>query len=253
MESISRGAPGLTRWLLIQLTVPCLVVCALMWSCVGWARPPKIDDRGYILEWLILGQIRGTGDGAAAILRDYVEEAGRGSAGDLQPSHGDKITVGPRGDRLAWEAINFQGLVDAGDIAEPAIGPANLDRDVWGGAEVDNACAYLVTYLFYEDEKVRFSLGSDGTVKVWLNGDVIWFNAAKKPWIRDTDPHSGRVTPDTWNTYVVQICETSGNWALSVRDLTGVDGISSDPIVLPVEERGGLAAKWGELKRRLVR
>lgn len=232
---------------LIGLVVSCVAISAYMAD----AAPPKIDENGYILEWLILGPIRDTGDGATAIKIDYIKDAGEGSAGDLRPREGEKMIIGPNDEELTWEIINFQELVDSGDIPEPAVGATNLDRKSWGGVAVDNASAYLVTYLFYEKGgTVEYFLGSDGTVKVWLNGEEILFNDVKRSWGGDEDKHSGEVKPNSWNTYTVEICETGGSWALSVKDLTGIDDVSVDPSVLPVDLLGKFTTTWGSIKSK---
>ena len=228
-----------------------VVSCVAVFTHKADTKSTKIDKDGYILEWLILGPIRDTGDGAAAIKIDSIKKAGKGPAGDLQPREGDTMILGPKNEKLTWERINFQELVDTGDIPAPAVGGTNLDRKVWGGAAVDNACAYLVIYLFYKKgDKVEYFLGSDGTVKVWLNGEEIWFNEVKRAWGGDADKHSGTVEPNSWNTYTVQICETGGSWALTVKDLTGIDDVSTNPDVFPVDLSGKLPATWGFIKSK---
>ena len=167
------------RMLFIGLVVFCVVVSADMADAAD-----KIDKDGYILEWLVLGPIRDTGDGATAIKIDYLKDAGEGSGGEAAPTEGDKVIIGPNDEELTWERMNFQELVDEKDVPQ-AVGGQNLNRESWGGAAVDNACAYFVTYLFYKKEGIKdFILGSDGTVTVWFNGEERWFNPVKRAWGR---------------------------------------------------------------------
>ena len=234
------------RMLFIGLVVFCVAVSADMADAAD-----KIDKDGYILEWLVLGPIRDTGDGATAIKIDYLKDAGEGSGGEAAPTEGDKVIIGPNDEELTWERINFQEMVDSGDIPGPAVAGNNLNRESWGGAAVDNACAYFVTYLFYKEGGIKdFILGSDGTVTVWVNGEERWFNPIKRGWGGDEDPHAGAAKINSWNTYTVEICETGGSWALTVKAITPIDDVSTDPKVLSVEPLDKLTTTWGLIKSK---
>lgn len=125
----------------------------------------QAKERGYITEWLILGPILGARDAATAINADFLESMG-GEA-NVRPSPGD--TLDYEGETLTWQ------------VSEIPPSPNSIGQ--LEGFDVDNAAAYLISYLKFEEPgEVDLFLGSDDSIAAWMNGEEIWRNPVGRPW-----------------------------------------------------------------------
>jgi len=112
--------------------------------------------------------------------------------------------TGPKG--VAWQVMKM-GL----DPGKPWL--IALDK-VFGG---DNRAAYLRTsVLSPKKQSVRFELGSDEGIKVWLNGKVIHARNTA----RGVSPGQDKVNATLnqgWNKVLMKITQGSGQWAACAK------------------------------------
>jgi len=101
-----------------------------------------------------------------------------------------------------------------------------LDK-ILGGS---NRAAYLRTWLWSRTpHKVRFSIGSDDGVKVWVNGCLVHKNNVNRALAPDQDVVDVNLAAG-WNEVLLKITQGAGQWSacLRVRTPSG----ESDPDVL---------------------
>jgi hypothetical protein len=120
--------------------------------------------------------------------------------------------------------VLFDGTdLDAWRTPEVPYGIVDLKRQV---GDADQAAAYLRNAIQSPDERtVRFEVGSDDGVKVWLNGALIFSNNVPRGLSVGQDRFGGDLKAG-WNELQVMVSNGAGDWAAHVR-VVGVDG---DPI-----------------------
>jgi len=115
-----------------------------------------------------------------------------------------------------------------------ADGGVSLDAQFDGGTD---CFAYALTYIRSpEDRRVRFMVGSDDAMKVWVNGELLF----KWPYLRGAAPDQDAFEVELkkgWNRVLVKIFNHHGPWGfyLRVADEEGlpVSGLEYD------RDRGG--------------
>jgi len=81
----------------------------------------------------------------------------------------------------------------------------------------EHCATYLRTYLWSPAKtKVRFEIGSDDGVKIWLNGKVIHANNAKRP-VEDGEDKAEAKLQKGWNPVLVKVTQGDGGWGFSLR------------------------------------
>ena len=95
------------------------------------------------------------------------------------------------------------------------IGPQSIDLlQAIGGS---NRAVYLKTGIYCPETKsVQLQMGSDDGIKVWINGKPVHANNVVRGMSIGEDK-AGAKLEKGWNTFLVKICQGSGDWALSLR------------------------------------
>jgi hypothetical protein len=133
------------------------------------------------------------------------------------PKAGDKLTGNPTFD---WKVVKGR----AGDRI------VDFQRaDIFGAH--DNIAAYMYLYITSDkDRRVNIWVGSDDTIKVWVNGKVVHDNPA----LRGVGPNQDLIKnvqlKQGKNGLLIKICEQGGGWAGWCR-IEPVEGLkaSTDP------------------------
>ena len=168
----------------------CLLVLALSLSnIIGFSQVAKLDanelettmrnpmtfDRAqYITQWLLLGTIPAKWN--EGIDKDFLSNAGGEES--IRPQEGQQIKL-IDGTALKWKKFQNPAKI---------INLADFFKSVNGNAQVENLVYYA--YGIINRQKAGRSilaLGSDGGVKVWLNGKLIHRNMVYRSMIIDQD------------------------------------------------------------------
>ena len=137
-------------------------------------------------------------------------------------------------------------LVDAGVLTQAE--GQNKDNTI------DDITSYALITLVAEEamEGVKMAVGSDDSVKVWLNGEVVHTNATNRGRSRWQDEFSVNLQEGD-NLLMVKISERGGGWGMFVGiAATGsvTEGVYKPSAVgTAVEAAGKLVTTWGKLKR----
>jgi len=126
----------------------------------------------------------------------------------------------------------------------------NAEKKKWGGgweklaADINDHSAYFYTEVKSSKARsgVTMKVGSDNSVKVWLNGEVVHKNAVNRGASDFQDTFKVDLKQGL-NPLLVKSSERGGGWSVFV----GIDG---DPgvQVVAVEPVGKLATSWGGVK-----
>lgn len=85
------------------------------------------------------------------------------------------------------------------------------------------AAGYALTYVLSDrDRDVAVRVGSDDSVKVWLNDELIIQNEKYQAFFPDQN-ETGAILRKGWNKLLVKVCEGGGYWEFGLR-ITDVDG-----------------------------
>ncbi len=113
-------------------------------------------------------------------------------------------------------------LPDSGNINEVATQAGFTEVDI------DDVTSYaLYTYNSDKDQALTMATGSDDSIKVWLNGEVVFSNAVNRGASRWQDEFPINLVQGD-NLFLVKVSDRSGGWGMHV-------GISETPLI-PVQE-----------------
>lgn len=123
------------------------------------AGPALQPDGRYLRDWLLLGEFPVAEDTAARLDRDFLESAG-GEAG-IRPVRGS-AQPRPDGTNAVWQ--DYFSPSDVVDL-----------KSVYGGVRpTTDVLAYAyTTFVSERDGPAYLALGSDGAIRVWLNGVLV--------------------------------------------------------------------------------
>ncbi len=145
-----------------------------------------------------------------------------------------------------WTEIMLPGdgninvmLIDAGVLPE-----ANDKNN-----SVDDITSYALIMLKSAEvkENVTMKTGSDDSIKVWFNGEVVFTNATNRG--RSKYQDTFQVDLQRENLLMVKVSERGGGWGMHVGIEADVDTHLDFEKFLPVESTGKLATRWAEIKR----
>ncbi|MBL1215888.1 MAG: hypothetical protein D8M59_00150 [Planctomycetes bacterium] len=132
---------------------------------------------------------------------------------------------GTEGPDVTWQPVPEEAILD-GVIVDFLRFIPGSDR-----------CIYLKTGVWSEREReVRFELGSDDGVKVWLNGDVIHNNNAMRGLSLGQDVVNTTLK-EGWNTLLLKITQGGGDWRAACR-IRSTDGFHVDGLRVDSSEQG---------------
>ena len=195
--------------------------------------------------WIITPSDAGQG-GAAATDIDGIDEATKGKLTEedvAKEGITKKILAVKFPDKLKWTEgeISPVGGNNINDmLIKIKLGP---------GGDVNDYCSYSVINAVSKAKKngVEARVGSDDSVKVWMNGDEVH----KNPVNRGAGDFQDTFKVDLKkgdNVFMVKVCERGGGWSMFV----GIDAPLEYNLKfkgLPVEPADKLATRWAEVKR----
>lgn len=184
-----------------------MTALALLGALVGAQDTFKVDDEGFIRNWLVLAPIACENENNGA---EEIDKAQLKDEGKVTPKEGEKATIG--GKELAWTKhqtpdyyIDFREYVKDGQF-EQVIG-------------------YAVAYVIAEDDikDVKVQMGSNDQGKVFLNGvEVVKFSETRTL-DKDQDASEAVTLKKGRNAVVLKVINEQNNWQGCVR-FTNKDG-----------------------------
>jgi len=159
-----------------------------------WAR----SDERFIRRWLALGDIPLA---PGAFDKDWLTEHGGEAA--IKPAEKMAHRL-PNGSTVAWRDVTAWG--DAVDLSDGN----GLKRDIL-------AYAYAKVSR-REAGKARLSIGSDESIRVWLNGALVLDRRTRRPLTFDEDQVEVDMQAGD-NSLLVKLEQRSGAWTFSARVL----------------------------------
>jgi hypothetical protein len=116
------------------------------------------------------------------------------------------------------------------------------------GGDINDHCSYAVINVVSTKEQrgVTARVGSDDSIKVWLNGEEVHVNPVNRGAADFQDTFKVNVKKGD-NVLMVKVCERGGGWSMFV----GVDADIDFNLKFPgfaVEPVDKLATQWAEIK-----
>ncbi len=195
--------------------------------------------------WIITESPVG-GGGAAVTDDDGIKDATKGKLTEedvAEQGLTKKILKVKFPDKLKWTE---------GEIA--AVGGNNINDmlikiKLGPGGDVNDYCSYAVINAVSKVKKagVEARVGSDDSVKVWMNGEEVHKNAVNRGAGDFQDTFEVDLKKGD-NVFMVKVCERGGGWSM----FAGIDAPLEYNLKfkgLPVEPAGKLATQWAEVKR----
>ena len=195
--------------------------------------------------WIITESPVG-GGGAAVTDDDGIKDATKGKLTEedvAEQGLTKKILQVKFPDKLKWTE---------GEIA--AVGGNNINDmlikiKLGPGGDVNDYCSYAVINAVSKVKKagVEARVGSDDSVKVWMNGEEVHKNAVNRGAGDFQDTFEVDLKKGD-NVFMVKVCERGGGWSM----FAGIDAPLEYNLKfkgLPVEPTGKLATQWAEVKR----
>lgn len=182
------------------------IISILLVSNISHSANFRIVTNEGIDTWLI-SAVPQTGDAVAkGYPTDWIKE--NGGIGEIAlsdpkngPKAGDKIVADPK---FAWKEVKGLGGDNIIDFQRADIG--------WG--DIDYITAYMYLYITADRERtVNILVGSDDTIKVWLNGENIHSNPALRGVAPNQDLIKDVKLKQGINGLLIKICEHGGGWA----------------------------------------
>ena len=166
----------------------------------------KVDEEGFIRNWLLLAPIPldENTSGADGIDKEFIKDEGK-----LEPKDGDKVKVGAK--ELTWKTIKAKEYY--------------FDVNELLGTQNDNVCCYAVTYVVVEADMAGLILqmSSNDQGKTYINGKQV----AKSTDGRSIDKDQTTVKDITLtkgvNVIVHKVINEQNNWQGAIR-FTDKDG-----------------------------
>lgn len=194
--------------------------------------------------WIMTPSDAGQG-GAAATDIDGIDEATKGKLTEedvAKEGITDNILKVKFPDKLKWTE---------GEIAP--VGGNNLN-DMFNkiklgpGGDINDYCSYAVINAVSKKKLagVEARVGSDDSIKVWMNGEVEHTNAVNRGAQDFQDTFDVDIKKGD-NVLMVKVCERGGGWSMFV----GIDAELEYNLKfkgLPVEPAGKLATTWATIR-----
>jgi tetratricopeptide (TPR) repeat protein len=176
-----------------------------------------VQSLGFVQEWMVVGPF--DNDNEAGFEEAYPPEERLGQALDVSATYTGRLRP------VTWRQLSRDlaqpdGSVELGEVLDPH----------------ESSCAYLATALVARGPaRAAIRLGSDGAVRVWLNGVSVYSDDGDRAATPDRAA-AGVMLQRGRNQLVVKSCNVTGPWSLYLR-LTQPDGRplagwSVDPTVL---------------------
>jgi len=184
--------------------------------------------------------------GAASTDVDSLKVVSKGAVTEDEVAKGlTKAIQGIRIGGLHW--VEAKIAATGGDNIQDMI---KANQKKWGGgwanlpADINDHSAYFYTEVkFSKDQKgVTMKVGTDDSVKVWVNGAVVHKNAVDRGASDFIDTFKADLKNGN-NPVLVKSSERGGGWSMFF-------GVEGDPgvTVVAVEPVGKLTTSWGNVK-----
>jgi hypothetical protein len=188
-------------------------------------------------------------------------EAGKGGAAStdvdsLKEASGGKVTedevakLGPPQSILVGDLKWVEGKIapTGGDNVQDMI---NANKQSWGGGwanlpdgiEDHSSYGFIVVNSPNAQNDVTMKVGSDDSIKVWLNGEVVHKNAVDRGASDYLDEFKVNLKSGK-NMLLVKVSERGGGWSM----FAGIDASALTYEIVAVEPAGKLASSWGIIK-----
>ncbi|MEM2878548.1 MAG: glucoamylase family protein [Candidatus Hadarchaeales archaeon] len=161
----------------------------------GFVSGYHTDNQGFIKDWLLIGPF-GTGE-SEAFETDFIGETSIGF-----PRAGETI------EGKTWIGMHYP----YGDSSSRFINLYN----VFIPRENTGAYAYALINSA-EEKQVTLRVGSDDSIKVWINDELVHENHALRSATKDQDVIEGIRLQAGFNKILVKVCNESGGWGFYLR------------------------------------
>ena len=189
--------------------------------------------------WMIAATEAGQGGANSTDIDSLAEASGGAVTEDMVATHG--ASAGDAVGDLEWTI---------GEISETGGNNVNdlVNELGLGEGDVNDHSVYGIVILNAEEDQsgVPAKVGSDDSVKVWLNGEVVHTNAVNRGAGDFQDDFKVNLVAGP-NILMVKVSERGGGWSL----FAGVGGVwSLGDTFVSVEPAGKLFTTWGSLKAK---
>ena len=189
--------------------------------------------------WMIAATEAGQGGANSTDIDSLAEASGGAVTEDMVATHG--ASAGDAVGDLEWTI---------GEISETGGNNVNdlVNELGLGEGDVNDHSVYGIVILNAEEDQsgVPAKVGSDDSVKVWLNGEVVHTNAVNRGAGDFQDDFKVNLVAGP-NILMVKVSERGGGWSL----FAGVGGVwSLGDTFVSVEPTGKLFTTWGSLKAK---
>ena len=165
-------------------------------------------------------------------------------------------------DAVTEEMVAKNGAAEGDSVGDydwilgelPANGDINamlVALGVLENADLNDVSSYALTTLIAEEamEGVGMAVGSDDSIKVWLNGEVVHNHATNRGRGRWQDEFNVNLKAGD-NLLLVKVSERTGGWGMYVGIRGEFETVYKSPAELgtSVEAKGKLVTTWGKLK-----
>ena len=189
--------------------------------------------------WMIAATESGQGGANSTDIDSLAEASGGAVTEDMVATHG--ASAGDAVGDLEWTI---------GEISETGGNNVNdlVNEIGLGEGDVNDHSVYGIVILNAEEDQsgVPAKVGSDDSVKVWLNGEVVHTNAVNRGAGDFQDDFKVNLVAGP-NILMVKVSERGGGWSL----FAGVGGTwTIGDTFVSVEPAGKLFTTWGSLKAK---
>jgi hypothetical protein len=202
--------------------------------------PPIVDITG---EWLwMIAPTEANQGGANSTDIDSLAVASNDEVTEAMVAENGAAEGGSVGD---YDWI-LSELPENGDINAMLVTLGVLEN-----TDLNDVSSYALITLVAEEamEGVGMGVGSDDSIKVWLNGEVVHTNATNRGRGRWQDEFQVNLMQGD-NLLLVKVSERGGGWGMYVGIRATVEGVYKSPTELgtAVEAKDKLVTTWGKLK-----
>lgn len=165
------------------------------------------------------------------------------------------------GNKVTEEKVSQNGAEEGDEVGDyewtegtlPGDGNINamfVNLGVTGNADLNDVTSYALIMLKSgkAQDGVTMRTGSDDSIKVWFNGEVVFTNATNRGRAKYQDTFKVDLKKGE-NLLMVKVSERGGGWGMYVGIEADVDTHLDFSKFLPVEPIGKLATRWAEIKR----
>ena len=189
--------------------------------------------------WMIAATEAGQGGANSTDIDSLAEASGGAVTEEMVATHG--ASAGDAVGDLEWTI---------GEITETGGNNVNdlVNEIGLGEGDVNDHSVYGIVILNAEEDQsgVPAKVGSDDSVKVWLNGEVVHTNAVNRGAGDFQDDFKVNLVAGP-NILMVKVSERGGGWSL----FAGVGGVwTIGDTFVSVEPAGKLFTTWGSLKAK---